>query len=138
MENGSFNIIIFGNARHNNNNNSNIASCDLASNVRRVIDFVQSVVQYDPQHMRHAQRLPRCARWVDSGICTTNNPNVFVGYTLILKGTFLTITAVENRTVCLASQTDDEEPGVDVEGDDDDGANSVEQDPNERPRKIRR
>lgn len=38
----------------------------------------------------------------------------------------------------LASQADEEEQGVDVEGDDDDGANSVEQDPNERPRKIRR
>lgn len=48
------------------------------------------------------------------------------------------MTAGEKRAVSLASQADDEEPGVDVEGDDDDGGNSVEQDPNERPRKIRR
>lgn len=46
--------------------------------------------------------------------------------------------AGEKRAVSLTSQADDEEPGVDVEGDDDDGGNSVEQDPNERPRKIRR
>lgn len=49
-------------------------------------------------------------------------------------------TVGEKRLASLASsQADDDETiGVDVEGDDDDGNNSVEQDPNERPRKIRR